>query len=115
MPAKKGNKNALKNSIYSKFMAVVDTEELEAMPVDNTKNELMLARAQVVGRLMKRDQSNDDDTANKFDAGARHYLEIVITAIERNQERRQTEKMRFVSLMEAMRAENDRTKSFNFK
>jgi hypothetical protein len=106
MAAKKGNKNALKHGIYSKFIAVVDDEFLDAMPVDDTKQEIKLARARVVDRLTRSENSGDPEFDLKYDAGARHYLEIAINAIERNRERRATEKMRFVSLMDAMRAEN---------
>lgn len=106
--AKKANTNAVKNTIYSKFIAVVDPDELDAMPKDNFREELKLARAQLVARLTKRDNENDPEMEIKLDAGVRHYLQIVIEALTENANNRVSEKMVFTSLMEAMRVQNDK-------
>jgi len=110
MPGKKGNKNASKHTIYSSFIAVVDSDELAAMPKNNFVNELDLARAQVVVRLNKRNAATDPDLEIKYDMGARAYLQMIINAIIENTTHRETETMRFTSLAEAMLSENDRQK-----
>jgi len=110
MTPKKGNKNASKHTIYSTFIAVVDSDELAAMPIDNFLEELKLARAQVVARLEKRNAEKDPDLEIKYDMGARAYLQMIITAIIENHVQHETETMRFTSLIEAMLAENARQK-----
>jgi hypothetical protein len=106
--AQPGNTNAIKNSIYSRFTAVVDSDELAAMPRNNWNHELDLIRSQIVDRLGKRESALDEELSIKYDTGARHYIQMTIDALIQNSNRRLSEKMQFTSLMDSMLAQNDK-------
>ena len=109
MPAKKGNKNAQKHGIYAKFIAVVeDYQDIEGMPTKSGESELYLARARLANALKERDAATDQADKIQWDYACRHWIEIVDGMIARREEKRQTELAVFDTLLDAMRAMNDK-------
>ena len=107
--AKKGNKNALKHGIFAKRIAVVaDIKELDSMSNDSNEAELALARAMLADALDKRKSASGDDLRLKWDYACRHWSEVVDTMIYRNLNKGETELMIFTTLIEAVRAANDK-------
>lgn len=111
-PKKRGaqpnNNNAKKHGIYSKYIAVADTEELQEMKRDKNHYELDHARARLADCSKRRDQAQDDETRLKYDHACRHWSEIIDNMLFRNANRVQTEVQIFDSLIEAVRAANDK-------
>lgn len=105
---KKGNKNALKHGIYSKFIAVADSEILEKMKNDANKDEIALARTRLADAISHRDKAADEDTKLKWDYACRHWTEIIDSMLFHNKKQGETEVMIFTSLLEAVRAANDK-------
>lgn len=121
MPGKKGNKNALKHGIFSKHIAVVeDNEQLEKMSTDKNTDELAYARARLVEAQRMLDEAGHPyqvdgkgpwiDPRIPWDAACRHWTEIIGRLINNNVNKGETETMVFESLMEAVRAANDKQK-----
>jgi hypothetical protein len=108
MTPKKGNKNAFKHGIYSKFIAVDDDGQLKGMKKDRNTDELALARVQLVKALDERDRATDPDQKRNWDHAVRHWTEIILTAVRDNAKMPETEDMIFTSLLDAVRAANDK-------
>ena len=108
MPAPKGNKNALKHGIYSSFIAVVDDKELKPMAHDNTRDELAYARVRLKHASQERDKCKDPEIILKWDLACRHWIEIIAGIISRNVDKRESETSIFTSLLDAVRAANDK-------
>lgn len=120
MSGKKGNKNALKHGIFSKFTAVIDTDDqLEKMSTDKNTAELAYARARLAAAQKELDNAGAKyktpagiwiDPKIQWDAACRHWTEIIGRLINNNVNKGETETMVFESLMEAVRAANDKQK-----
>lgn len=120
MPGKKGNKNALKHGIFSKFTAVIDTDDqLEKMSTDKNTAELAYARARLAAAQDALDEAGNPyqlengvwiDPRIHWDAACRHWTEIIGRLINNNVNKGETETMVFESLMDAVRAANDKQK-----
>lgn len=108
MAAKKGNKNALKHGIYSRFLAVQDVTDIEGMSNQNVKDELTLSRARLAHALQQVKDASDPKEKLAWDFACRHWTEIIVTTKTKSVEKRETEQMVFNSLIEAVRAANDR-------
>ena len=108
MPGAKGNKNALKHGIFSQFIAVVDDDKLQGMANDSNKAELAYARTRLKEAQIERDKAKDDETKLRWDYACRHWTEIVDTMIFRNMNKGETEVMIFQTLLDAVRAANDK-------
>lgn len=108
MPAKKGNKNALKHGIYAKFIAVVDDEEMAGMSDDSPRDELALARVRLKAALEVCKDAKDIKDKLSWDYACRHWTEIIAGMKARNVEKRQTENAVFTTLLDAVRAANDK-------
>ena len=107
MPAKKGNKNALKHGIYSRFIAVNDTGDMAGMSPDNTRDELSIARVRLVNALKEFDKAQGDDRV-KWDYACRHWVEVINALISTNKNQVNTEVMVFTTAMDAIRALHDK-------
>lgn len=106
---KKGNKNAEKHGIFSKFIAVVDTDkELEGMKNNRNHAELAYARTRLKNAQEEYDNAKDTKEQLAWDYACRHWTEIIETMIYHNREQRETEKTIWQSLEEAIRAANDK-------
>lgn len=105
---KKGNKNALKHGIFSKFIAVADDAEMKGMSLDKNNDEVAYARVKLAEATYERDHAKDSETKLKWDYACRHWTEIIINALDKNVNRGQTEAMIFESLIDAIRAANDK-------
>lgn len=109
MPGKKSNTNAWKHGIYSKFVAVVDdAEQIDKMPADKNKSELAIARAKLAQALKSYADATTDEDRLKWDYSCRHWTEIILAHTTHNANRRESEKSVFSSLLEAVRAANDK-------
>lgn len=107
--ARKGNKNALKHGIFSKRIAVVEhLDGLDEMSSDNNSAELAHARAMLADASDRRNGSKNDDDRIRWDYACRHWSEVIDAMIYRNINKGATEVMIFESLLEAVRAANDK-------
>lgn len=108
---RKGNKNALKHGIFSKRIAVVENlDGLDEMSSDNNSAELAHARAMLADASDRRNKSATDEDRLKWDYACRHWSEVVDNMIYRNINKGATEVMIFESLLDAVRAANDKQK-----
>jgi hypothetical protein len=106
---KKGNTNAFKHGIYSKFVAVVDdADQIEKMPINSNKEELANARAKLAQSLKKYNDAPNDEERLKWDYSCRHWTEIILAHTTHNANRRESEVSVFQSLLDAVRSANDR-------
>jgi hypothetical protein len=108
MAARKGNKNAFKHGIYSRVIAVDDEEDMAGMSDEDTKDELALARARLANALTECKDCIDPKDKLGWDYACRHWTEIIAGMKFRNVDKRQTENIVFTSLIEAVRAANDK-------
>lgn len=105
----KGNKNAVKHGIYAKFIAVADTENaLDEMKNDSNNAELALARTRLADATQRREDAKDDKERLAWDYACRHWTEIIDGMIYRNVNKGETQTMIFNSLLDAIRAANDK-------
>jgi len=107
MPGKKGNKNALKHGIFSKFIAVVDDKEMAKMSNDRNMDELAYARVRLAAATSELETATGEDKL-KWDYACRHWTEIIGSLLNNNVNKGQTEAMIFESLIDAVRAANDK-------
>ena len=109
--AKKGNKNALKHGIFSKRIAVIENiEGLDAMLNNENFAELAHARAMLADSSDRRAKAKDDEERVRWDYACRHWSEVVDNMIYRNKNTSSTELLIFETLLEAVRAANDKQK-----
>lgn len=109
MAGKKGNTNAFKHGIYSKFVAVVDdAEQIENMAINSNKAELANARAKLAQALKQYDAAVSADDKLRWDFACRHWTEIILAHTTHNASRKESEIAIFTSLLEAVRAANDK-------
>jgi hypothetical protein len=106
--APKGNRNALKHGIYTKFIAVIDDKQLAKMSAVHTADELALARVKLKNALTNEIQSEDDESRLKWNAAAQHWMDVIVNMIVRNKETRETEVMVFTTILDAIRYANDK-------
>jgi hypothetical protein len=108
MPGKKGNKNALKHGIYSKFIRVVDDREMAEMGISENKDEIANARVQLAEAQQRKKDAKDSDEYWKADYACRHWTEIIGNLTNQNRVTGEQEIQIFESLFEAVRASNDK-------
>lgn len=108
MPAPKKNKNAFKHGIYSRFFVVDDDIHLEGMKRDENKDELAIARVRLVAALDERIAASDDEAKQHWDYAVRDWIEKINNLTNANKKSRETEEMIFTSLLDAVRAANDK-------
>lgn len=108
MAAPKGNRNALKHGIYSRFLAVRDEKDMLGMKLDDNEDELAYARARLAAAQKEVKEAKNDEARLKWDYACRHWMEIILQAINQNLNRPQTRITIHTTLLEAVRAANDR-------
>lgn len=107
--AQKGNKNALKHGIFaSRIKIIANIEELDTMSNDSNEAELALARVMLADALDKRADAADSKEKLQWDYACRHWTEVIDGMIFRNINKSETEVMIFTSLIDAVRAANDK-------
>ena len=107
--AKPGNTNALKHGIFARRIRVVaNIAELDTMSNDSNTAELAHARAMLADASDRRNDASDDETRIKWDYACRHWSEVIDGMIFRNANKGETELMIFSTLLEAVRAANDK-------
>ncbi len=67
-----------------------------------------LARSRLADAIDRRDKAQDDESRLKWDYAARHWTEIIDGMISRNVQKGETETTIFTSLLDAVRAANDK-------
>ena|SRR3990167_684272 len=116
MPGKKGNKNALKHGIFAQFIAVSEDQQLAKMSNDKNNAELAYARVRLAAaqkaldnaeEYQLRDGTRKDDRL-QWDFACRHWTEIIGRLLQNNINKGETEAMIFETLMQAVRAANDK-------
>jgi len=106
--SQKGNKNAYKHGIYSSFIATADEPSLKNMKPDNNRDEIAYARTRLAAAHRELKKCTDPDQQIKWDYACRHWTEIIVTAISHNTNRPITEFQIFTTLLDAVRAANDK-------
>lgn len=107
--SKKGNKNAEKHGIFSKFIAVIDDENLiEGMSSEKNTAELAYARSRLANANKKYNEATSNDARIQWDYACRHWTEIIGNLIKANRDQRESEKAIFETLLDAVRAANDK-------
>lgn len=108
--AKKGNTNALKHGIFAKRIKVVaDIEQLDSMSNDSNEAELAHARAMLADASDRRNKQGITNVNRlQWDYACRHWSEVIDGMIFRNAHKGETELMIFTTLLEAVRASNDK-------
>lgn len=111
MTGKKGNTNALKHGIFAKRIAVIDNVEgIENMKADDNGAELAHARAMLADCSDKRQTATGEEKL-KWDYACRHWSEVIDSMTNHNANRGESEVMIFETLLDAMRAANDKSKT----
>lgn len=109
MTPKKGNKNAQKHGIFAKYIAVIDNDNLiDEMPTDKNNAEIAYARSRLANAQNNYDQSTTTEDKIKWDYACRHWAEILGSYIKANKDQRENEKAIFETLLDAVRAANDK-------
>ena len=112
MSKKKGNTNAFKHGIFAKRIAVIDNVEgIENMKADDNGAELAHARAMLADCSDRRHASLTTDDRLKWDYACRHWSEVIDSLTNHNANRGESEVMIFETLLDAMRAANDKSKT----
>jgi hypothetical protein len=107
MAPKKGNKNALKHGIFSQFVTVIDDEQMADMATDSNKAELAYARTRLKEAQLILNTCDPKDKL-AWDYACRHWTEIIDNMLFRNVNKGETEIMVFETLLDAIRAANDK-------
>ncbi len=111
-PRKRGaqpkNINSLRHGIYSKFVTVADVSAMQGMSDHSLEDDLALARVQLVNAIDHRQDAEDSKTKLSWDLAAHYWLELIITAKLRNRDIEQAAGVVWTSLIEAVRAANDK-------
>ena len=106
---KKGNKNAYKHGIYAKRIQVIQNiEALETMPADVNTAELAHARVMLADASDRRNNAANEDDRLKWDYACRHWSEVIDSYTYHNAHRGEVEIQIFESLLDAIRAANDK-------
>jgi len=108
MAGTKGNKNALKHGIFSKFIAVTEDKELAKMSNDKNLAEIAYARVRLAAAQTELNKAETTDDKLKWDYACRHWTEILGNLLKNNVDRGETEVMVFQNLLDAVRAANDK-------
>jgi hypothetical protein len=108
MPGKKGNTNALKHGIYSKFVRVIDDEEMAKMKMDKNHDELAYARTRLAAAQKELNDATDPKDKLGWDYACRHWTEIIASMTTTNQKTGEQEVQIFESIFEAVRSANDK-------
>ena len=106
-----GNLNALKHGIYARFIAVRDNEEMADMPDKGHSDELAMARVRLVNAMDEYNKAKENgDQANMvtWDNSIRRHLDTITTIKTHMQMERESEDCLWTTIMEALRATNDR-------
>jgi hypothetical protein len=106
-----GNRNALKHGIYSHFIAVRDNLDMEGMSNNDHAEELALARVRLkssIKQYNKAAEKGDKKAMIAWENTIRKYLETITTIKSRFNEEQETEECVWTTIMEALRATNDR-------
>ena len=107
----KGNRNALKHGIYSRYIAVQDKEEMAGMTDKGHSDELAMARVRLVNAMeeYKMAKEKGDRVAMvNWDNSIRKHLDSITTIKSHILMERETEECVWTTIMEALRATNDR-------
>lgn len=107
MPGSPGNKNALKHGIYS---SMVPDPGVDNMPINSNRHEIALARSRLKSALTEYNKSTDTKDRLAWDFACRHWLDLIMTGINHNVVRPQMEGTIYTTLLDALRAANDRRK-----
>jgi len=105
--ASKGNKNALKHGIYSRFVSLADASQLAGMSDKDPKDELTIARINFKHAMQLRDSIADQKEKLPWDMAAHYWLDSIINAKIRSKELEQTGMDVWTTLIDATRASND--------
>ena len=104
MAARKGNKNALKHGIYSKFIRVIDDEEMAKMKTDSNHDELSYARTRLQAAQKELEKAETQEDKRGWDYACRHWTEIITGQVQNNRVTGEQEVQIFEHLFEAVRA-----------
>jgi hypothetical protein len=104
MAAPKHNKNALKHGLYSKFILIVDDEEMAKMKLDANHDELAYARTRLAAAQNELNRATDKDKLG-WDYACRHWTEIISGMTHSNRVTGVQEVQIFEHLFEAVRAD----------
>lgn len=97
--APRGNTNALKHGIYSKYISLIQDADIQLMPLDRNENELDLARVRITTCLQKQ-QECPPHLWLDYERLIAHYLRIVITLTHINAVLSQDRRTAYVTVME---------------
>ncbi len=106
--APKKNKNALKHGIYSQFITLGDDKTMKGMSDNNSKDDLAFARVSLKKAAEKRANATDTKDYLALDFACHYWLDTIINAKIRSKEIEQSIPTVWNSLIEAVRAANDR-------
>jgi hypothetical protein len=103
-----GNRNSVKHGIYSKFILLGDRDMLEGMTDGSLKDELALARACLKNALERKEAATTEPDRIAWDAAGHDWLEIIMKIKMNAAEKSLQANEIWDSLIEAIRATNDR-------
>lgn len=108
-----GNRNAMKHGIYTRFIAVKDDVEMAEMSNRDTGDELALARVRLVNAMeeyAKAVERRDPNGMTNWDSSVLRHLDMITSVKLRGIDERESETCLWESIMEALKAANDRQK-----
>ena len=108
----KGNKNALKHGIYSKFILLAHDAALKGMSDTNVKDDLAMARVKFATAMNKQADTADLKDWLSVELFCYYWLSKIMDCKLRIKEVDQVAGSVFEDFMDAVRAANDRQ---NFK
>ena len=106
--ARPGNKNALKNGLYSQFILSTDVAGLKDMSDKTVKSEIAMARVNMKNAMKEKEKTKEAKEKLAWDFASHYWLETVIDAILRSKEQSQTVAVVWDTLLDAVRAANDK-------
>jgi hypothetical protein len=105
--AQPGNTNNLKHGIYSRHMSIQADDDIQAMPDDQNRDELALARARLVACLEKQASAPPDQWLI-YERSIAQYLAAIAKFVHNNALLGKDRKATLVTVLEMIRQLNER-------
>jgi hypothetical protein len=105
-----GNMNHLKHGIYSHFIQVAEDAAQREMSEENFKDELMMARVCFSKAMQERTSATETKEKLGWDFACHYWFESIVSIKGRTLEHKRMDDEVWTTLLQAVRAANDRQK-----
>ena len=104
------NTNLPKHGIYTRFVPLLDAEQMEGMDAEDLSDELAVARVHLIHSLEQESLATDEGSRLAWHREVRADLEALTRLKTRAANRQKVGKDMWPTLLEAVRIENERQK-----